>query len=179
MYVKHFFFISFIIGGSGIFLFVREKKSNITRFYRDEVYQEILIKIEFTPNLLPKPKNLINRKLSKYPNIHKIYYCKDCNNPIEYDDFHYSDLRKVSPNKLCLDCLYKHLDNSQEKEIQEYLLSFYNERKRLIDLFSKLYKKNTKSELEDYDKIFNYFFDIAKKNLIDNSNYGNYIRINF
>lgn len=156
------FIFSASVGGTSIYLFVKDKDVEIIGNLRKEIYSKIKEGLNFQINLLDKPGNLINRRISRYPNIFKTYYCLICKKPVEYGEFHYSDLKYKNPNKVCLDCLSSYLPNQQLQRFNEYLEKFTEERNRFYEIFNEKYKKYTKSEIENYDEVDLYFFEIAK-----------------
>jgi hypothetical protein len=48
------------------------------------------------------------------------------------------------------------------QRFNEYLEKFTEERNRFYEIFNEKYKKYTKSEIENYDEVDLYFFEIAK-----------------
>jgi hypothetical protein len=155
--------LSSSIGVFSIYLFVKDKDVEIIGNLRKEIYSKIKEELNFQINLPDKPENLINRRISRYPNIYKTYYCFICKKPIGYGEFHYSDLKQKNPKKLCLNCLSNYLPTQQLHRFNEYLDKFTEERHRLHEIYKEKYKKYTKSKIDNYDEINGYFFEIAKK----------------
>jgi len=156
------FILSVCVGGSSIYLFVKDKNVEIIENFRKEIYLKVKEELNFQINLPDKPKNLINRRISKYPNIYKTYRCLICKRPIEYGEFHYSDLKHKNPNKVCLDCISSFLPNQQFQRFNKYLCGFYEERNKFYKIFNEKYKKYTKSDIENYNEVDICFFEIAK-----------------
>jgi hypothetical protein len=114
---------------------------------------------EFSFNkLIDKPKQLINRNISRYY-ITKAYNCRKCKREIGQAEFHISSLAKSNPLKTCFKCMGK---SDEFIEELNYIKIFNNK----ISDFKYQYREYISDETINYNKIYD--FKISEITLNDN-----------
>ncbi len=139
-----------------IFNILNNFKSNYSSYLFDRIVNNIGMNFEIFKN---KPKHLINWNISLHQSgrWRNTYSCIRCLKSIHKNEFHWSNLGTIRPQKICFNCMKSNIFGRYDEEIK-YTNLYFTEFEKFSDNFKFINHKLDRSFVYN-DTDIKIFFD--------------------